>query len=63
MSFLLFSQELIKLNQLVVFPWLVVESGLVLAWSKVAHDSQSSRKGVKSLTRGGVNTTPGKRSR
>lgn len=51
MPFLLFSQELLKLNQLVVFPWLVVSARLALAWSKVAPDSRSSGKGAKSLTK------------
>ncbi len=43
-------QELLKLNQLVVFPWLVVSARLALAWYKVAPDSRSSGKGAKSQT-------------
>lgn len=60
MPFLLFSQELLKLNQLVVFPWLVVSARLALAWSKVAPDSRSSGKGAKSLIRGGATRIEGR---
>ena len=52
--------SLLKLNQQLVFPWLLVSARLALAWSKVAPDSRSSGKGAKSLTRGGATRIEGR---